>query len=442
MQKVERFLFYCFILFLPTQLGKHFWPDFSFVSGIRIDYLSPIIYFTDVLFVLLFAVFLLRKRRSFTILNFKTQIVKLKRKSKMYFFVCFALLFLVCNTFFSNNPLLSFYGLLKLCECSFLVIYLVKTIHKRVHLQWISFLFAVSALFESTLAIAQYVNQGSLNSFFYYFGERTFTGTTPGIANADIGGTLVLRPYATFPHPNVLAGYLLVSIILVWSFVLKSNQRWVQLFGVVSLIISSIALLLTFGRVAILLWLFLVLFIVGRNIFKMAKTFRIRVFFVFLLAMGLIILSTSPLVHEISLRFLQTSLSDESVTERTELLSASLKMMQAHPFIGVGLDNFIPALAPLQKPMPLGLYLQPVHNIFVLVLAETGIVGFVLFIWFLVVTVKRIMSQESGIRNMLSCLLLIIFFTGSFDHYWLTLQQGQLLFAMILGLSWARLQQS
>jgi len=174
----------------------------------------------------------------------------------------------------------------------------------------------------------------------------------------------------------------------------------------------------------------------------MAKTFRIRIFFVFLLAMGLIILSTFPLVHEISLRFLQTSLSDESVTERTELLSASLKMMQAHPFIGVGLDNFIPALAPLQKPMPLGLYLQPVHNIFVLVLAETGIVGFVLFIWFLVVTVKRIMSQESGIRNMLSCLLLIIFFTGSFDHYWLTLQQGQLLFAMILGLSWARLQQS
>jgi O-antigen ligase len=106
----------------------------------------------------------------------------------------------------------------------------------------------------------------------------------------------------------------------------------------------------------------------------------------------------------------------------------------------VGKDNFIPALAPLQKPMPLGLYLQPVHNIFVLVLSETGIIGLIFFMWLLMSTVRRIKKQDQVLRISFFLLLLIIIVTGSFDHYWLTLQQGQLLFTTVIGFSWATLQ--
>ena len=137
---------------------------------------------------------------------------------------------------------------------------------------------------------------------------------------------------------------------------------------------------------------------------------------------------------------MQTSLTDESVVERTELLSASWIMIQQHLFIGVGLLNFIPSVAPLQKPLPLELYLQPVHNIFVLIAAETGIVGLGLFMWLLLATVMRIRNYELRMRGTFIVLLLIILVTGMFDHYWLTLQQGQLLFATVVGLSWAKLQ--
>jgi hypothetical protein len=41
-------------------------------------------------------------------------------------------------------------------------------------------------------------------------------------------------------------------------------------------------------------------------------------------------------------------------------------------------------------------------------------------------------------RNFLLLALSAILLTGMFDHYWLTLQQGQLLFAVILGLSWTK----
>ena len=50
------FLFYLLLLLLPTQLGKHFWPTFSYVLGTRVDYLSPTLYLTDIiiLFITLF----------------------------------------------------------------------------------------------------------------------------------------------------------------------------------------------------------------------------------------------------------------------------------------------------------------------------------------------------------------------------------------------------
>ena len=431
--KLESILLSFFFLLLPTQLGKHFWPDFSIVSGIRIDYLSPIIYVTDVVVFLLLVSFLLRQR-VFIFSNFKSQ--------KQYLIGGLVILFFVCNIFFANRPLLSLYGFLKLCEFSFVSFYLARTIRLRSQLQSIPTLFAASSIFESLLAIFQYLNQGSLNGIFYYFGERTFTGDTPGIANASIDGTLILRPYATFPHPNVLAGYLLIVIVLVWNFVVKSEKRLLKILGAVSLFVSSVALLLTFSRIAIFLWGVLLVFALGQVVFQKLKTRKKQLIIISVVLLCLVMFGFLPLSHNIFARFAQTSLSDESVVERTELLSVSWKMIQQHSLVGVGIDNFIPALAPLQKPMPLELYLQPVHNIFVLVAAETGFVGFGLFVWLLAATIQRIRNYESGIRNVYFVLLFIIFITGLFDHYWLTLQQGQLLFAMVFGLCWSKSKKS
>ena len=436
MERLERVIFYSLILLLPTQLGKHFWPDFTIVSGIRIDYLSPTLYITDILLILLFAFTFLHWMKTVEISKFTFHISKQQFKNKI-FIGSFILLFLLSNTVFALRPLLSFYGLAKLGEFVFFGWYIVKTVRYHFQLQDSALLFAISSLFESLLAIAQYIHQGSLNGIFYYFGERAFTGTTPGIANADIGGILVLRPYGTFSHPNVLAGFLLISLVIAWSLLLTAKKRWMRVIGIVSLLIGSIALLLTFSRVVILLWGILLVGTGGRLVFRSLKTLPGKVLFITVVIIGLIAISFIPVVHDILLRFSQTSLSDESVTEREELLSTAFTMIRQHPLFGVGLYNFIPAMAPLQKPMPLGLYLQPVHNIFVLVFAETGIVGEILFLWLLITIAFRIKHHILRIKGTLVVLLLIILVTGMFDHYWLTLQQGQLLFAYVIGLCFA-----
>ena len=45
----SKLLIWLIVFFLPSQLGLHFWPSFSRAAGIRLDYLSPTLYFVDLL---------------------------------------------------------------------------------------------------------------------------------------------------------------------------------------------------------------------------------------------------------------------------------------------------------------------------------------------------------------------------------------------------------
>ena len=428
--KFESLLLALFFVLLPTQFGKHFWPDFAIVAGIRIDYLSPTLYSTDILLIILFVSFFIRilVRKHLRVVSNKTQIAVLS----------FLFIFLLCNVVFSLRPPLAMYGASKYLEFFFLGLYLAVTIKRFAQFKFIAFLFALSASFESFLAIFQYVSQSSLNGIFYFFGERAFTGATPGIANVSLAGDLILRPYATFPHPNVLAGFLLVAILFVWFFLRKSSSRWVQLFSAVSLLLCSVALLLTFSRLPIALWIIFVASVLLRLLLVKLQTFKQKIFANCLLLVAIVSFSTLPISHDLITRFTQTSFTEESFVERSELLSAAFMMFQRHPLFGVGLDNFLPALAPLQKPMPLNLYLQPVHNIFLLIATELGLVGFMLFCTLFAASYRRISRQDKKVKYFLFLALSVILVTGMFDHYWLTLQQGQLLFATILGLSFAK----
>lgn len=105
-------------------------------------------------------------------------------------------------------------------------------------------------------------------------------------------------------------------------------------------------------------------------------------------------------------------------------------MIKESPFYGVGLNNFIVHLPKFWVQS--GVYfLQPVHNIFLLVAAETGLVGLLAFLWFLWLMIKRLIL---GNQSFLLLALGVILFTGIFDHYWLTLQQNQLLATIVFGL--------
>ncbi len=416
--KTEKLLFYLLILFLPTQLGKHFWPSFSSIMGIRIDYLSPTLYFTDVL-ILLLLIFWLKKH--FQIAALKDQLVNNKDVGIYLSYISF-LLFII---FSSPEILRGLYFFLKFLELSFLAFYIAGNIREKIHTQRIAVLLAIGVIFESLLALFQFAKQGSVGGVFYFLGERLFALGTAGIANASLDGELVLRPYGTFPHPNVLAGYLVVALtFIVFSFVNK-EKPWLRMLFFTSFVIGTFALLFSMSRIAIVLWMaFLSIALLAR----VRK--KIHMIALALIVIGLF-LGTYALFPNLVYRFSQTSLREESLQQRNELIHSAAIMIDERTKFGVGLGNFLPVLGAIQKPLSFGLYLQPVHNILLLVAAETGVVGFIFFTGFLVATLMKSRKHLSLFLMILSVVVL-----GFFDHYFLTLQQGQLLLALVVGLCW------
>ena len=124
-------------------------------------------------------------------------------------------------------------------------------------------------------------------------------------------------------------------------------------------------------------------------------------------------------------------LQNESIWRRIELARAAWEMFKTSPIFGVGLGNFIPQLPKFLIPKKLYFW-QPVHIIFLLISAEIGIIG-LLFVAYYLLVILRALWQKKNPALFYS--LLAIIFTGFFDHYWLTLQQSQLLLALIVGLS-------
>lgn len=179
----QKALIWLLLLLLPTQLGYHLWPDWSLINGIRVDYLSPTLYLTDVVIVCLMIL--------------SRQIYKVNWQ---------VIAFAVLNTAFSVSPPSSLYHWLKGYEFYWLYRYLSQ---KQIG----SFLpLRISIWVTATIAWLQLLLQRSVGGGLYWLGERSFTLSTPGIAKVFLPQWgMVLRPYSIFSHPNALAGWLLVS---------------------------------------------------------------------------------------------------------------------------------------------------------------------------------------------------------------------------------------
>lgn len=411
--RIPQLFFYSTIILLPFQLGYHFWPPFSFVSGLRVDYLSPTLYVSD----LAIGGFLL----SVILEKLKNRPVKITIKN--YLWPIVFLVVVISGILFSFNPLAGFYQLFKLIEFSLFAIFVAHS--KDVQMKVVAYCFVIGSFVESILAIVQFYQQSSVGGLLYFLGERTFSSETPGIANASIFGSLVLRPYGTLPHPNVLAGYLLFCSVAFFFYrtLFVSQKEKVLLYSM--LLLSAIGIVLAMSRTIWLLYVLIGMCLLIQSHFSFKKTW-------FFVAIGALV---ALLVGSMFGGRFAHVLTDESTTQRIDLAKAAFRMYHHSPLFGVGLNNFFNNLSYALPPRNLFL-LQPVHNIFLLILAETGALGFSLVGIFIAKTYARILSQSKNHQFFFVLVSIAALGIGMIDHYFLTVQQGQLLLALLLGLMW------
>ncbi|MFC1727193.1 O-antigen ligase family protein [Patescibacteria group bacterium] len=416
--------FLLLILLLPIQLGKHYWFDWSYVWGLKIDYLSPTIYLTDLLVLLILGSWgvgsLLDKK-----INIKSQLVK---NIKIFFLPLGIFCFLLVNSFLAINQGAAFYKLIKIIELFFLAFYVAKNNNSS---SMIYCLLPIALIYGSLITIAQFIKQTSLGGIFYWLGERSFSLATPGIAKAVVGGRLILRPYGTFPHPNVLAGFFLISLLLVYglrkgALIRKSKEANLVWFGAISL--GLVTLALSFSRSV---WLMSFILGIGCLIKFVFGKKKPQYFKYLAIGMGVILIGLFKTINIIN--FVLNLSTKESIYLRLKLNQLVFQMLKGNYLSGIGLNNFIVRLSDYWSQISGVRFFQPVHNIFLLVLVETGLVGLLIFVWLLILTFKRLLE----IRNLkLVIPFLAILSLGMVDHYWITLQQTQLLLMIVVGLSW------
>jgi len=394
---------FLFLLFIPTQLGRHFWPDWSYILGIRVDYLSPTLYLLDLIWI------------GLIISNFKYQIFNIKKYLKFKYLVIFG--FVVINILIAVNPWVAVYKWLRIGQILITFFYFRK--NKELIKEKLTKIIPCWIIFESLLAVAQMAKNGSLNGIFYWFGERAFTFNTIGIAQISVMGRGLIRAYGTFSHPNSLAGFLLVSLLLWYFFKEKINKYWwwiIFWLGMLGIMVSG-------SRTVWFLTLGLVLFLALKSLKNKSNI------------VGFILLFFGVMAFVLRLINMEYQISDflggwdtDGLTKRIQLNISGLKMIKESPLFGVGLGNFLVRLPEFQKNNGV-FWLQPVHNILILAWSQIGILGlFLLFLFFN----KNFVWGKIGF--VFRIILLVVMVGGMIDHYWLTLPQNWWLLVLVLGI--------
>lgn len=242
-----------------------------------------------------------------------------------------------------------------------------------------------------------------------------------------------LRAKSLFNEPLFLGNFILSVLPIICSLLITKNEYFKKYLIVLSSIILTIALILTYSRGAWLGYLASLLFLGAVYSRKIYDNLHVIFKISFILLFGLvIILLMDPMVLNMSLaknmNSAVTSISDSIVgavnpstskfwSTRVRLWSSqhALDALKEHPILGVGYSNYVFYSG---YRMYLGLFEHPVYfpetnNYLLKVLSETGLLGFAALIWLFIKIIQsialKIRSEKEGTKR-----ALMIGFTGSF----------------------------
>jgi O-antigen ligase len=342
--------------------------------------------------------------------NLRFTIYDLRFKILIFLFLIFSFI----SAVLAFNPALAFYTLLKIAEGGILAF----LIYKLANFKKIIYAFSGGMLIQASVAFWQFFTQTSFSS--KWLGMALQNASILGASVVETGSGRWLRAYGALPHPNILAGYLVIAIFLLAILYVHKESKLVF----PAIIILSSALFLTFSRAAWIALIFCLLIFLLANLKNKTNLKKI--------ASITIVCATIPLI----LSFIYTPLlktrvegvarlEEKSNAERMQFYRESFKIIKLHPVFGVGPGNYTLALKNEINPNLKSFAYQPTHNIYLLFISKFGILAFLfLMILFIIYNLKLKIIFLSPI--------LIL---GLFDHYPISIYAGIMLVGFVVGLS-------
>lgn len=411
---IHELLFYIFLFIIPIQTRILYNPEAAYINWYLNYHQAFFFYLTDIVLLACFSAWLIFDRPSGKLFE-----------TKLFWLIIAFLCLILATLFHVKQPVLGLYQALKWAELLLLCIYIWQTLKTTIQFQIAGIVIFVSAALQAILGFFQFHVQHGLG--LSWVGEYIGPFGTPGLATIDTVAGKLIRAYGTFPHPNILGAFLIFGLLIGFWLVSHGTRRFREAVSL-GILLISLGLFATFSRLA---WLAAALATISFIAYYF-KTHRKQAAIAILIPV-LVSCATIGLFFRADLKARVSDSSQTSVSDRYFFDKLGLNIVKRFPTLGVGVGNYVAALTDLNKLE--AWQTQPAHNIFIFIAAELGLVGLILFIIILY-------EIFSGLRNVpweplvfsLALLGILFLLIGQFDHYFLTIQQGRLIFFTMLGL--------
>ncbi len=383
-------------------------------------------------------------------------------------FICTALI----SIFFAPSFVLSGYNFIRLLILILCSLLIARQSAPVAVLRRIIATIAIVAVAQSVIGIVQFAKQGSIG--LERFGEPALISYRGPSSTIHAAGGRFLRAYGTFPHPNVLAVFLVLGLCsLGYWYVALDNLlrirllpysrelghgtkplkmwriyagRWFlsrhflwRMLVAAGFFVVTLGLTLTFSRsgwIAATVGLLVLVLALARRSF--GGPMRLA-----LLALACGIGSYWLLAPIIAPRA-DISAAEPAVQDRLVYNRIGFEIARDNPF-GVGIGNQVLYGVRDMRYAAHGLHSvwqwEPVHNLYLLMTDEIGWLGALSFLCFLGMVLmqlgRRVASPEAAVCLALLAALLV---AGLFDHLLWDLQSGRLMLWLVIGLALSQLQ--
>ncbi|MBN2101082.1 O-antigen ligase family protein [Candidatus Dojkabacteria bacterium] len=407
---------------IPFNIVYHFDSTYAYIDGAFVNYLDFVVHIIDVAAVVAIVCIVIA--------------AGFYKDKNFWLVIGTGLAALVVHNLFFLGPVVLYFSfrLFLYFVCGFTVyMYMagIKLKEKKKLRRSITWVVASVAAFQSTLGILQFFLNRSLG--LVRLGESVIQVGGYDSSSVYLVNGYHLRAYGTFPHPNILGGFLTIALIPVIHTLSKERGRRKVLLAFLLLVIL-VGILLTWSRSAWLVSGLSVAIYLGVRIYRASRKYfwvYLCGVFVFLGVVGSwVMLGSDFLSSSIRERVVnQSTGSDVSVVERKELTYRAFKMIKESWLTGVGMGNFINELSdnPVYKGGGIRL-MQPVHNVFLLVMSEVGLLGVILFAGVGVVWRKVVSCGKSPkvcpLDNTKIYVAMSVLLLSLVDHYFWSLPQG------------------
>lgn len=322
------------------------------------------------------------------------------------------------SIFWAENSLLSLYRY-SIFALALSLFYLVKGEYIKEKL--FSAFFIIGLIPPALLGLWQFLSQKTFALKWLGLAEHSVSTLGTSVVENNVGR--YLRAYGSFDHPNVLGGVMSIALIYILYLSFKktlNKKNWLYYLSAFAVLYS--ALLISFSRSALLAF-FISAPLVLISMKKPSK--KLMAIYVLLT----LIISLVIVIPYKDLYLVRTSassrLEQKSLDERASYISQSISLIKMNPIQGVGVGNYVVVEEKLDKNSHATWFYQPVHNYWLLLWSEIGIIGlggalvFWIF-WF-------ISSRHKNIWP----LFLVFFILSFFDHWLWTSSLGLVLFFMM-----------